>query len=86
MRVYLQRCEMSAAEDRTLPVNSYLVTYDDGESIYYDICIGTKVDIFDHYWDMYREGLQSIVWTSGKVPAKVWSSQQEYLRKDKKKK
>ena len=86
MRIFLSKCNVSDADDKSLPVNSYLVTYFDGEECSYDICIGTKTDIFDHYWDRYREGLKDIRWTSGTVPAKVWMSQQEYLQKSNKKK
>lgn len=86
MRIYKQNCDPGAAEDKTLPVNSYIVTYVDGEETLYDIVIGNRVDIFDYYWDRYREGLKSFVWTSGTVPAKVWSSRQEYQKKSEKKK
>ncbi|UNH61201.1 hypothetical protein SSZBM1_84 [Synechococcus phage S-SZBM1] len=88
MKLYLQNCNQVDAEDKSLPVNSYLVTYyeEEGGLPSYDICIGTKVEIFDHYWDRYREGLKDIRWTSGSVPAKVWVSQQEYLKSQQKKK
>jgi hypothetical protein len=65
-----------------LPLNSYLVTYISEEETFYDIVICNKqVDIFDMYWDKYREGLQDIRWTDGRVNPKLWQSRTEKTKK-----
>jgi hypothetical protein len=77
-----QKCEKSAAKDKSLPLNSYLVTYISEEETFYDIVICNKqVDIFDMYWDKYREGLQDIRWTDGRVNPKLWQSRTEKTKK-----
>jgi hypothetical protein len=77
-----QKCEKSAAKDKSLPLNSYLVTYISEEETFYDIVICNKqVDIFDMYWDKYREGLQDIRWTDGRVNPKLWQSKTEKTKK-----
>jgi hypothetical protein len=73
-----QNCEKSVAKDKSLPLNSYLVTYISDEETAYDIVICNKqVDIFDMYWDKYREGLKDIRWTDGRVNPKLWQSRKE---------
>lgn len=77
-----QNCEKSDAKDKSLPLNSYLVTYISDEETTYDIVICNKqVDIFDMYWDKYREGLKDIRWTDGRVNPKLWQSRTEKKKK-----
>ena len=84
VKIVHQNCDPSLAEDKSLPYTAYLVEYDDGNGIYYDIVIcNKKVDIFDHYWDKYREGLIRFTQTEGRVNPKLWGSQQQQSKKKK---
>lgn len=74
-------CDPSAAEDSSLPRDSYLVTYGNEGSLQFDIVQGLQVDIFDHYWDKYRD-VKGMQWTEGKTNPKMWG----YKSSDKKKK
>ncbi len=75
VKVINEKCEKSAADDKTLPKSAYLVTYVKEEKITYDIVMAdSRVEIFDHYWDTYKEGLQSISWTRGNVNPRQWNS------------
>lgn len=66
------------ADDKTLPYTAYIVKYYDDEQYNYDIVIANKkVDIFDYYWDKYREGLISFKQTEGRVNPKMWGPQQK---------
>lgn len=48
--------------------------YYDDEQYNYDIVIcNKKTDIFDYYWDRYREGLIAFKQTEGRVNPKLWS-------------
>ena len=81
-QVLHQKCEKSVAKDKSLPLNSYIVTYDSDEETFYDIVICNKQsDIFDIYWDKYREGLKDIRWTDGRVNPKLWQSRTENKKK-----
>jgi hypothetical protein len=64
-------CQQSAAKDKTLPLNSYIVSYKSKDKVMYDIVQGTQVAIFDHYYDQYRN-LLSMKWTEGKVNPKMY--------------
>ena len=84
VRVWRQDCDPTDANDKTLPVNAYLVTYHNGERVCYDVTIcGKQSDMFDFYWDRYREGLKGWKQAEGRVPTKAWMSQQELISKSK---
>ena len=70
-----EKCEKKAADDKTLPRNAYLVTYVEKEKVAYDIVMAdSKVDVFDEYWDKYKEGLQTIDWAQGNVRPSLWNN------------
>ena len=74
MQVIHEKCEKSAAEDKTLPRNAYLVTYVLEDKVTYDIVMADgKSDVFDEYWDKYKEGLQKIDWAEGNVKPSLWN-------------
>lgn len=82
-----ENCQKSAGEDKKLPYTAYLVTYKlEGKEVY-DLAIANKeVDLFDHYYDKYKNVL-AIVQSDGKVPPKLWRdpSQKEPPKGKKKK-
>jgi hypothetical protein len=83
-KIIHENCDASMAEDKTLPSNSYLVNYYNEDNLRYDIVICNKrSDIFDMYWDKYREGLQSIKWTDGRVNPKLWGIAPKEAKKKK---
>ena len=74
MKVIHEKCEKKVADDKKLPKSSYLVTYVAEEKLSYDIVLAdSRVEIFDHYYDKYKEGLQSIGWTMGTMNARTWN-------------
>jgi hypothetical protein len=64
-------CEQSAAKDKKLPLNSYIVSYNFKDRVMYDIVQGTQIAIFDYYYDQYRN-IISMKWTDGKVSPKMY--------------
>ena len=74
MKVIHEKCEKKVADDKKLPKSSYLVTYVAEEKLSYDIVLAdSRVEIFDHYYDKYKEGLQSIGWTLGTMNTRTWT-------------
>ena len=84
MNIIHKNCDKSAAKNKELPINSYLVTYifEDKES--YDIIQASgRVEIFDYYYDNCGNGnVLKIEWTDGKISPKVYG----YVPKETKKK
>ena len=69
-----EKCEKSAANDKTLPRNAYLVTYVLEDKITYDIVMADgKADVFEEYWDKYKEGLPTLDWAEGNVKPSLWN-------------
>jgi hypothetical protein len=82
VKILHQNCDPSLADDKSLPYTAYLVEYDDENDTCYDIVIcNKKTDIFDYYWDRYREGLIGFKQTEGRVNPKLWGSQQSSKKK-----
>jgi hypothetical protein len=72
-----QNCDPALAQDRTLPYNTYIVKYQSSEDEFcYDLIISNKqMDIFDFYWDKYRDGIKGWKQSEGRVNPKLWEAQ-----------
>ena len=83
-KIVHENCDKHLAKDKTLPLNSYLVTYQVDNQTRYDIVVCNKrAQIFNMYWDQYREGLKDIRWTDGKVNPKLWGNPSKETKKKK---
>lgn len=72
MVILHKNCDKNLAKEKSLPRDSYIVSYkDDNDTIVYDISRGSKVELFDYYYDNYKNVL-SIEWTDGIVSPKVY--------------
>ena len=77
-------CDPSIAEDRSLPYTSYLVEYlQDGMTKFDVVSANKRVDIFDHYWDLYRHDMNNITQTEGRVNPKLWNDPNQKKKKTK---
>jgi hypothetical protein len=89
MRIIHRNCDPELANDRSLPYTAYLVEYFIDGAVAFDLVVTNKrVDIFDYYWDLYREDLISIKQSEGRVNPKLWqdpSSKKEKQEKGKRK-
>ena len=67
------KCKQEDTEDKTLPTHAYVVGYVDDEFCQ-DIVIAQKqADVFDYYWDLYKEKLQYIKQAAGTVSPNLWN-------------
>lgn len=74
IRIIQRDCDPEAANDRSLPCTSYLVEYIlDGVTKWDLVICSKKVDIFDHYWDLYREDLIGFKQSEGRTNPKLWN-------------
>lgn len=85
MKIIHEDCDPSLAEDKSLPTSSFLVEYVIGKDIHYDIVMAAKqVEIFDYYWDKYREDLLTFNQTQGRISPKLWGYKAPEGKKKKK--
>jgi hypothetical protein len=76
LRILYEDCDPDKALDRSLPYTAYLIEYKkDGES-HYDVALGKKqVEIFDHYWDKYRDDFVTMKQSEGRINPKLWGNE-----------
>jgi hypothetical protein len=84
LKILQKDCSPEVAEDRKLPYTTYLVTYKLDGMIHYDLVITDKqIEIFDYYWDRYREDLISFKQSEGRTNPKLWDPPKKQENKKK---
>jgi hypothetical protein len=78
-----KQCDKSLANDKSLPINSYIITYlIDNEKMYDIIQASSICEVFDKYYDEYGKGsVQEIKWTNGKVSPKTYGYKPKETKK-----
>ena len=84
MNIIHKDCDPSFSEDKSLPIDSYIITYVIDDNKKYDIVqAGGFVEVFDCYYDKYgKNSIKSIKWTDGRVNPRLYG----YKIKESKKK
>ena len=74
MKVIHKDCAKECSRDKSLPRDSYLVTYIDKDKLKYDIVQASSVvEIFDVYYDdLGKGGIQKIQWTDGTIHSTMY--------------
>lgn len=84
LHILHQKCDPELSNDVSLPYTAYIVEYEDDGAISYDIVNSQKqIEIFDYYWDRYREGLKSFKQTKGRINPKLWGYKTKETKKKK---
>jgi hypothetical protein len=82
MVILYEKCDPEVAKDKSLPRDSFLVTYMNDNEVCYDVVrSGNQVEVFDHYHDKSCT-VKSIKWTEGNVHPKMYG----YVPRETKKK
>lgn len=81
MTILHKECDPSLAKDKSLPRDSYLISYMKEDLLVYDIARGSRVELFDYYYDTFRNVIW-MGWTDGTVNPKTY----DYIPKDSKNK
>jgi hypothetical protein len=72
VKIIHQDCEKSLSKNKSLPTDSYLVTYILEEETKNDIVQSvSQADIFDYYYDLCKNVI-SIDWTDGKISPRFY--------------
>jgi hypothetical protein len=83
LKIISEKCEKKESNDKSLPLDSYLVTYKIEDELFYDIVqSSSSVEIFDYYYDTYgKNSILKYEWTKGSVNPKLY----RYSKKSNKK-
>ena len=73
MKVIKKDCQLEDAEDRSLPYTCFIVSYRDDGIVKHDLVYGSKQsEIFDYYWDLYRDNFITMEQSEGRANPKLW--------------
>ena len=67
------------------PTDAYIIKYVYDDQVRYDLTRGTKIKIFDMYWDKFKGGIKSIEYGKGSIKPNLWGYQSTPTRKKKRK-
>ena len=65
IRLIFEKCSRDKANDKKLPSDSFVVSYNDKEELKHDIVrASAQVDVFDAYYDKYKNVKGCLLYTS----------------------
>ena len=67
------------------PTDAYIIKYTYEDKVCLDLTRGTKIKLFDMYWDKFKGALQSIEYGKGSIKPNLWGYQSTPTRKKKRK-
>lgn len=83
LKIIHENCDPKLAQNPKLPYTAYLVEYEKDGKTCYDITLCQKaVEMFDHYYDKYKQGLKGWKQSQGRISPKLWND--DMLDPDKK--
>ena len=75
IKILQKDCDRSLGDDKSLPNTCYVVEYYHEGNKHYDLVVsGKQVDIFDHYYDEYKDGFITMYQSAGTANPKLWGS------------
>ena len=75
IKLIFEKCPRDKADDKKLPSDSFVVSYNDKEELKYDIVrASAQVDVFDAYYDKYKN-VKGNEWTKGIIHPKTYDGQ-----------
>lgn len=57
---------------KEVPSDAYIIKYFVDDKMCFDLTRGSKLRLFDMYWDKFRENLNSIEFGYGRINPKLW--------------
>ena len=67
------------------PSDAYVIKYVRDDQIHYDLSRGSKITLFDMYWDKFKGDLKSIGYGHGTIKPNLWGYQSTTTKKKKRK-
>ena len=67
------------------PSDAYVVKYLHEDKVHFDLTRGTRITLFDMYWDKFKDGIQTIDYGRGTVKPNLWGYQSPATKMKKRK-
>ena len=84
--IVIENGSLNEVRTTNAPTDSYIAHYIHDEKDHYDLVRGTRVKIFDMYYDKFKKGLKSIDYGFGNIKPNLWGYQNTQGPKKKKRK
>ena len=82
--VLLEKTTLEKVKDPSFPNDAYLIWYNVGDEKHIDLVRGSRVRIFDMYYDQYGYGaVQKIDFGYGRTNPRIWGYKQPEKKKRK---
>ena len=69
---------------KKVPTDAYIIKYMHEDKVHYDLTRGTKISLFDMYWDKFKGALQSIDYGNGTIKPNLWGYKAPQQKKKRK--
>ena len=70
--IIMDNSSLESVRTKKAPTDSYIVKYLYKDKVCFDLTRGTKVDIFDMYYDKFKSDLKSIDYGYGTISPGQW--------------
>ena len=82
--ILLEKTTLEKAKDTSFPNDAYLIWYNENNEDFIDLVRGTRVRIFDMYYDRFgANSIQKIDFGYGRTNPKLWGYKQPEKKKKK---
>ena len=70
---------------KKVPTDAFIITYHHGDKVCRDLTRGSKIRLFDMYYDKFKNGIKSIDFGCGTIKPQSWGYQSPQQKKKKRK-
>ena len=81
--IVIENGSLNEVRTTNAPTDSYIAHYIHNDKDHYDLVRGTRVKIFDMYYDKFKKELKEINWGKGTISPKVWGYKSPQSKKKK---
>jgi hypothetical protein len=83
--IIVENGSLEDVNTKQAPTDAYIIQYVHDDQVRYDLTRGTKIKLFDMYWDKFKGGIKSIAYGNGSIKPNLWGYQSPKSSKKKRK-
>ena len=81
--IVIENGSLQDVSTKKVPTDCYIIKYVRDDEIHYDLSRGSKVTLFDMYWDKFKGDLKTIGYGNGTIKPNLWGYQSSTKKKRK---
>ena len=81
--IVVENGSLQEVSTKKAPTDCYIIRYVSDDKVHYDLSRGSKVTLFDMYWDKFKGDLKSIGYGQGTIKPNLWGYQSPTKKKRK---